>query len=120
MYEDHCAGKKHKKREREAKIYDCDICGIYCITADEQREHFETSLHKESVQVREYLASQQNKVDNDANGAAADAEILGLQELNDIKMSVGITKGLYKICSLCKVHTNSKQMWDTVRHFLTL
>lgn len=110
MYSDHCMGKKHKKREREAKIYDCAMCGIFCITAHEQRLHFESALHRESIEVREYLASQ--KMEQDARRKAEGSQILDQKDLNDLKLDKNSNK-VFKVCELCNVSTNSKQMWDS-------
>lgn len=113
MYDDHCAGKKHIKREKEAKVYSCDICGVFCITADEQKEHFESPLHEESVRVQEYLASQQEFGDDEEG----DGEYLNDDELSDIKLT-GKSKDLYKMCELCHVRTNSRSMWEAVSDLL--
>lgn len=112
MYDDHCAGKKHKRKEKDAKIYNCEACGIFCITAAEQKEHFLTQLHEESMKVREYLEGQQS-ADSGCEGGEQTGNVLTQHELKEITGS-SRSRNHYQTCALCNVQTNSKNSWEGV------
>lgn len=110
-YNDHIKGKKHQKKEREARTYSCEVCSIFCVTADEQREHFETEMHAESVKVQEYLMSQAEEKKKQKNQLVASEAGLTNSELEDIRNSQGDEYKWWS-CDICCVKSNSEDMYQ--------
>lgn len=111
-YDDHIKGKKHLKKERDSRVYSCEICSIYCVTAEEQKEHFNSELHAESVKVQEYLISQaeeKKKAKKLTQLAIDQATAISSGELEEIKNQKADSSSWWT-CEICMVRTNSEDM----------
>lgn len=82
------------------------------MTAKEQREHFKTEQHAESVKVQEYLGSQaeEKKKPKAAGEVKPDNGAISTAELNEIINLKVDESGKWWLCDICTVKTNSEEM----------
>ncbi|XP_063709802.1 uncharacterized protein LOC134838242 [Culicoides brevitarsis] len=110
VYEVHIRGKKHLRREADAKKYSCELCCTQLFTMEEQQAHNETEQHQESVKVAEFFQKQRNEdpdVQKYKSKVAKQSGIMTQAEIDALKVVPNEHK--YR-CDLCNVNCNSPQM----------